>query len=92
MEREVDGASRKTDSHRALVLAPTLFNIYTNDQPVYQNIRRYIYADDLCIATQSNSLTVIEERQAEEGQRLRGVRGRGKGREYAGQKWTRVFK
>ena len=44
------------------VLAPTLFNIYTNDQPQYQNIRRYIYADDLCISTQSDSFTTIEER------------------------------
>ncbi len=44
------------------VLAPVLFNIYTNDQPRYQNINRYIYADDLCIATQSNSFNIIEER------------------------------
>ncbi len=44
------------------VLAPILFNIYTNDQPTYQNINWYIYADDLCIATQSNSFNIIEER------------------------------
>ena len=44
------------------VLAPLLFNIYTDDQPQFQNIRRFIYADDLCIATQSHSFTTIEER------------------------------
>ena len=44
------------------VLAPTLFNIYTNDQPEFDNIRRFIYADDLCIATQAASFDVIEQR------------------------------
>ena len=44
------------------VLAPTLFTIYTNDQPQFQNIRRFIYADDLCLATQSDSFTTIESR------------------------------
>ena len=44
------------------VLAPMLFNIYTNDQPQFNNIRRFIYADDLCLATQSKSFNVIEQR------------------------------
>ena len=44
------------------VLAPTLFNIYTNDQPHFENIRRFIYADDLCLATQAESLEAIERR------------------------------
>ena len=44
------------------VLAPTLFNIYTNDQPEFDQIRRFIYADDLCLATQSNDFKVIEKR------------------------------
>ena len=44
------------------VLAPTLFNIYTNDQPEFDNIRRFIYADDLCIATQAKNFRVLEER------------------------------
>ncbi len=33
------------------ILVPLLFNIYTNDQPQFQHIRRFIYADDLCIVT-----------------------------------------
>ena len=44
------------------MLAPMLFNIYTNDQPQFHNIRRFIYADDLCIATQSKSFPTIERK------------------------------
>ena len=44
------------------VLLPTLFNVYTNDQPEFKYIRRFIYADDLCLATQSNSFKAIERR------------------------------
>ena len=44
------------------VLAPTLFNIYTNDQPEFTDIRRFIYADDLCLATQSTDFETIEKR------------------------------
>ena len=32
------------------LLAPMLFNIYTNDQPVHADTRSFIYADDLCVA------------------------------------------
>lgn len=44
------------------VLAPLLFNVYTNDQPTFPNTRRFIYADDLCIATQANSFQEVEVR------------------------------
>ena len=44
------------------VLAPLLFNMYTNDMPDIPDIRRFIYADDLCLATQSHSFEEIEER------------------------------
>ena len=37
------------------VIAPLLFNIYSNDQPVHPNTRSFLYADDLCIATQKQS-------------------------------------
>ena len=30
------------------VLSPVLFNVYTNDQPVHNETRSLIYADDLC--------------------------------------------
>ena len=42
------------------VLAPVLFNIYTNDQPVSPGTRSFIYADDLGIATQNSDVNVIE--------------------------------
>ena len=44
------------------VLAPLLFNIYTNDQPSSTDTRRFIYADDLCIATQGTSFEALETR------------------------------
>jgi hypothetical protein len=33
------------------VLAPTLFNIYTNDQPTNLNTKHFLYADDLAITS-----------------------------------------
>ena len=42
------------------VLAPMLFNIYTNDQPIHADTRSFIYADDLCIASQGNDFNGIE--------------------------------
>ena len=40
------------------VLAPVLFNIYTNDQPVSPGTRSFIYADDLGIAAQNHNIHV----------------------------------
>ena len=42
------------------ILAPMLFNIYTNDQPAHADTRIFIYADDLCIASQRNDFNNIE--------------------------------
>ena len=42
------------------VLSPVLFNIYTNDQPIHKDTRSFIYADDLCIATQDASFEKTE--------------------------------
>lgn len=42
------------------VLAPILYNIYTNDQPTDSETRRFIYADDLCITAQATSFERIE--------------------------------
>ena len=42
------------------VLAPMLFNIYTNDQRVHADTRSFIYAEDLRIASQGNDFNNIE--------------------------------
>ena len=44
------------------VLAPTLFNIYTNDQPIHYGTRSFIYADDLCITAQYQSFKQVEKK------------------------------
>ena len=44
------------------VLAPLLFNIYTNDQPSTDGTRCFIYADDLGISAQHADFEVVEER------------------------------
>ena len=42
------------------VLALMLFNIYINDQPAHADTRSFIYADDMCIASQGNDFNNIE--------------------------------
>ena len=42
------------------VLASTLFNIYTNDQPIHDGTRSFIYADDLRITAQYQSFKQVE--------------------------------
>ena len=45
---EADGEYRRMACHKG-VFSPTIFNIYTNDQPVHDGTRSFSYADDLCI-------------------------------------------
>lgn len=44
------------------VLAPLLFNIYTNDQPKSVDTHCFIYADDLGMAAQDTDFKVVEDR------------------------------
>ena len=46
---------QKNGLPKGSVLAPTLINIYTNDQPIHYGTRSFIYADDLCITAQYQS-------------------------------------
>jgi len=41
------------------VLAHLLFNIYTNDQPVSPGTRSFLYAADVCVATQKKSFKEV---------------------------------
>ena len=43
------------------VLSPILFNVYTNDQPIHDGTRSFIYADDLCITAQYPTFTEVED-------------------------------
>lgn len=44
------------------VLAPLLFNIYTNDQPLPEGTKSYIYADDRAITAQGKTFEEVEQR------------------------------
>ena len=41
-------------------ISPELFNGYTNDQHVHNETRSFIYADELCIATQRSTFEQTE--------------------------------
>ena len=42
------------------VFSLILFNMYTNDQPIHDGTRNFIYADNLCVTAQYSSFTEVE--------------------------------
>ena len=44
------------------VLAPLLFNVYTNDQPLSTDTRSFIYADDRATLAQGKNKREVEEK------------------------------
>ena len=52
--------NQKNSLPQGSVLSPVLFNVHTNDQPVHTETRMFIYAADLCIATQRSTFEQTE--------------------------------
>ena len=50
----------KNGLRQGSVLSPIQVNIYTNDQPIQDGTRNFIYADDLCVTAQYSSFTEVE--------------------------------
>ena len=46
---------------QGIILAPSLFNSYTNDQPLHTDCSRFTYADYLCITTQQSDFQHVEQ-------------------------------
>jgi hypothetical protein len=52
--------SLKNGLPQGSVLAPALFNVYTNDQPINSNLRHFLFADDLALTSQEKSFEAVE--------------------------------
>ena len=52
--------NQKNGLPQSSVEFPILFNIYTNNQPLHDGTRNYVYADDLCVIAQYTPFTEVE--------------------------------
>ncbi|KAI5732047.1 hypothetical protein M8J77_020382 [Diaphorina citri] len=54
--------NQKNGLSQGSVLAPVLYNVYTNDQPRPSTTRQFIYADDTAVAAQGCSFEEVEDK------------------------------
>jgi hypothetical protein len=47
-----------------------LFNIYTNDQPIIEETKHFLYADDLALAAQDTTFQIVERKLTKSLQEL----------------------
>ncbi|KAI5742625.1 hypothetical protein M8J77_009365 [Diaphorina citri] len=54
--------NQKNGLAQGSVLAPLMYNIFTNDQPVDPDTEHFIYADDTAVAAQGNTFEQVESK------------------------------
>ena len=52
---------QKNDLSQGSVLAPLLYNIYTNDQSLDPETKHFVYADELCVTSQHSTFTAVKK-------------------------------
>ena len=62
--------NQKNGLPQGSVLAPILYNVYTNDIPMSSETRKFIYADDTAVAAQGKSYPEVEDKLEKELERL----------------------
>lgn len=54
--------NQRNDLQQGSVLAPTLYNIYVNDQRISKNTKDFLYANDLAITAQGETHSDVQDK------------------------------